>query len=231
MSTLIGFDTSTALVTVAAMRDRSCLAEASVGPGPDGRPRHAASLMPEIERALAAAGGWPAVDRIAVGIGPGSFTGLRVGVATARALGQALGKPMAAVCSLDVLGAAMAEGPARGPLLALIDARRSQVFAALYDDDGTRLWDPFVAAPELVAERLAGLPRPPLAAGDGAIRFEPALTAAGARVAPLADRLHRVDARFVCRLGEAAPALRPAEVKPLYLRAPDAELWLERDSR
>ena len=73
--------------------DGEVVREASVGPGADGRPRHSQVLLPEIERCVEAAGGWERIDRIAVGIGPGSFTGLRIGIATARALAQARGSP------------------------------------------------------------------------------------------------------------------------------------------
>ena len=91
MSVVIGFDTATDETAVAAVRDGELLFAGSVGPGDDGRPAHATRLLAEVEEAADAAGGWDSVGRIAVGVGPGSFTGLRIGVATAKALAQSLG--------------------------------------------------------------------------------------------------------------------------------------------
>lgn len=232
---VVGFDTSTPLTVVAATRDGEPLASTSVAPGPNGQPLHTSRLLPEVEAAVAAAGGWDAVDRVAVGIGPGSFTGLRVGIATARALAQGLGKPVVPVGSLAALARGMAERVPEGfvgPLLAVTDARRSQAFAALYEEDGREaIWEPFVASPEELAARVCELPRPPLAAGDGAVRFGSELETAGALVPPQADPIHAIDAVGICRLAQAASPIEPATVTPLYLRAPDAERWIERDRR
>jgi tRNA threonylcarbamoyladenosine biosynthesis protein TsaB len=87
-----------------------------------------------------------------------------------------------------------------------------------------------VAAPGELAERVSALPRAPLAAGSGAIRFRDELEAAGAEVPPDAEPAHRVSARHLCLLAEAGRPARPESIEPIYLRPPDAELWLERDT-
>jgi len=191
----------------------------------DGSPRHSTALLAEIERAAAAAGGWGEVGAIAVGRGPGSFVGIRIGLATARGLAASTGLPATGVCTLDALGRALVESSVPGGLsLALLDARRGEVFAALYADSGERLWEPFVVPPETLAERLAELPAPPLAAGAGAVRFRHELSSRGVEVPDDDDPLHRVAARHVCVLATAAGGL-----EPIYLRVPDAQRWRERD--
>ena len=168
------------------------------------------------------------MDLIGVGLGPGSFTGLRIGIATARALGASLGLPVAGVCTLDALALGMAESASSSDRLAVLDARRGEVFAALYDEQGERIWEPLVCRPEELAERVVALPSPPPAAGSGAVRFRHDLARHGVRIADDADPVHRVAARHVCALAAASKDGGP--VAPIYLRPPDAERWRERDS-
>ena len=223
---ILGIDTATSTAAVAVCRDGTPVAERLGGPGPDGRPRHAATLLAEVEEAVAAAGGWDAIALIAVGAGPGTFTGLRIGIATARGLAQARDLPLAAVDSLAALARGIPGEPGQSRLAA-IDARRGEVFAGLYEASGKAIWEPFVAAPEAVGKRLAGLGRTVRAAGDGSLRFRAQLEAAGAEVLPDADPAHLVAARHVCALGAEAEAGRPEQAKPIYLRRPDAEVWRE----
>jgi tRNA threonylcarbamoyladenosine biosynthesis protein TsaB len=187
-----------------------------------GRPVHAGELMPALVAVLEEASlGFADLDLIAVGRGPGSFTGVRIALATARALGQAHGTPVAGVNALAALAAgATAEEPDR-LVLALIDARRGELFAALYAGSQER-WAPRVVTPEALAERLGALAAAPLAVGDGSLRSRAMLEAAGGRVAPHDSPLHVVRGLWVCRLG-AAHAAGPGEpATPLYLRDPDA---------
>jgi tRNA threonylcarbamoyladenosine biosynthesis protein TsaB len=229
---VVGFDTATADTAVCATRGGEVLHEELLGLTPDGSPRHSTALLAEVERAAAAAGGWDAVDRIAVGLGPGSFVGIRIGIATARGLSASTGLSLAGVCTLDALGRALGEEPAAAgrDRLAVLDARRGEVFAALYSPAAERLWDPLVAAPAGLAERLAELPAPPLAAGAGAVRFRNELAIAGADIPEDDDPVHRIAARHVCALAEAAPDPGGGCPEPIYLRAPDAERWRERDT-
>jgi len=253
---VLGIDTATADAVVGVARGGEILREAAVEPDADGRPRHSRVLLAEVERCAEAAGGWPAVDRIAVGIGPGSYTGLRIGIATARGLAQARGLPLVGVGSLAALAHGMAGHPesTTRPLLPVLDARRGQVFAALYEtgrsspdetggssrsplasaerpriNDGVELWEPLVADPANLAERLSELEASPLAAGDGAVRFRAELEAAGVTVAPSEDSVHRISARDVCALGESTAEAPPDQIEPIYLRPPDAKRWLQRD--
>lgn len=189
-------------------------------------------LLEEVERAAAAAGGWEGVGLIAVGLGPGSFTGVRIGIATARGVGASTGLPVAGVCTLDAIGAALRErsDEDRAPsLLAVLDARRGEVFAALYSHAGERLWEPLVSAPADLAARVAALPRHPLAAGSGALRFRQELVRRGVEIPDDADPLHRVAARHICALAAAGDG-SGGPLTPIYLRPPDAVRWRERDT-
>jgi len=227
-SRVLALDTATPDVTVAVAEAGVVISEESIAPERDGRPRAATALMPAIGRAVERAGGWDRIARIGVGVGPGSFTGLRIGVATARALAQGLGKPLAPVVSLRALALGVGERDSHRPRLALIDARRGQVFGALYDDGGEELRPPFVAGPEEAAARIGELAAAPIAFGDGSIRFRQTFEAAGAEVPPNGDEAHRLWARHVCALAESTGAKRLEAVEPIYLRPPDAELWRER---
>jgi tRNA threonylcarbamoyladenosine biosynthesis protein TsaB len=216
------------------------LHESQLGLSPQGRPRHATGLLGEVERAASAAGGWEAVDLIAVGLGPGTFTGIRVGIATARGLGVSLGLPARGVCTLDALGrgihetaGAFGDGATKknGLSLAVLDGWRGEVFAVLYDEDGKRLWEPAVYRPAELADRVSSLGKTPSVAGSGAVRFRKELTRDGVRIADDSDPVHRVAARHLCALAAAtAEEDGSEELAPIYLRPPDAERWRERDA-
>ncbi|BAL85890.1 putative glycoprotease [Actinoplanes missouriensis 431] len=170
---------------------------------------HGEKLAPEIAAVLAEAGYRPRdLTAIVAGLGPGPFTGLRVGLATAASMGQALGIPTYGVCSLDGLG--RAAGPGR--VLVATDARRREVYFATYQD-GERLTGPEVAKPADVD--VNGATR---AAGEGALKYgdvfgvpveEHLLYPPGAALVALAAEKIR---------GEA----RTEALTPLYLRRPDA---------
>jgi tRNA threonylcarbamoyladenosine biosynthesis protein TsaB len=224
VSAVLGFDTSTNATSVCVLRHDGDAFEHVPEPARlFDRPGHSAELMPAVARAMDDAGvDWDDVDAVAVGVGPGTFTGLRIGIATARALAHAREIPLEPVSSLAALALPLDGGR---PRLPLIDARRGELFAALHDDDGER-WPPFVATPEQLAERIAkafpGADRP-LAAGDGSIKFRSVLEAAGVEVPPDDSQLHVVRALSVCRLAGEAPATPPEAVLPVYLREPDAK--------
>ena len=150
--TILGFDTSTAASSACVLRADGELFE--VVPAPERlseRPAHASELLPAIGEVMEAAGvRFSDLDAIAVGLGPGTFTGLRIGVATARALAKANDLPVRGVSSLEVLAMGM-EGEVRLPL---IDAKRGEVYAALYEGDQAR-WPPAALDIAALLERLA----------------------------------------------------------------------------
>jgi tRNA threonylcarbamoyladenosine biosynthesis protein TsaB len=235
---VLALDGATDDVVVGAARAGEVIHGSAIGRGEERFPRHATMLLPEVERAVEAAGGWERVERIGIGVGPGSFTGLRIAVATGRALAQARALPVARVVTLEALAAGIAESaPAPREALAVLDARRGEVFAQLHDDRGTALAGPVVLAPEGVANWLAdvdgnrlatGAPAP-LAAGSGALRFARELEVAGVEVLPEDDPAHRLSARHLCALAAAGELTGPREIRPVYLREPDARRWLDRD--
>ena len=217
--TILGFDTSTAATSACLLRADGEAFETVPEPAElHSPPAHARELLPRAAAVMERAGvGFADLDAVAVGVGPGTFTGLRIGIATARGLAHAHGVEVRPVSSLAALAAGI-DAPLRLPL---IDARRGELFGALHDAGGER-WEEFVAAPDALAERVAQLGESPLAAGDGSVRFRDLLEAAGVRVAPDDSAAHAVRALHVCRLAAAARPVAPEAVLPNYLRAPDA---------
>ena len=230
---VLGIDTATG-ATVAGVLRAGEVFEVRDDPAPGVRPAHASRLLGAAEEALAAAGvGWDDVTRLAVGVGPGSFTGLRIGIATARGLAQARNIPVTAVSTLEALargagprpeasdGGAPGGADEAAPILAVLDARRGEAFAAAWLG-GQPVLAAAALSPEALAERVRAMPLAPLAVGDGAVRFRGSLEAAGAHVPPDEDGVHRLRAEHVCRLGaEGSPTDRDA-LLPDYLREPDA---------
>ena len=196
---VLGIDTSTPAVSVALVRrGDGVLAESVVV---DAR-RHGELLAQGIRDVLTAAGaGRKDLDAVAVGLGPGPFTGLRVGIVTAATMADALGIPSYGICSLDALG--------EGERVAVTDARRREVYWARYDERGTRCEGPVVGAPAALAEQWQGLSL----VGEGAH-----VHAAAFAGLDLQDQPRYPSAARIAEL-----AAEPAPLVPLYLRRPDAE--------
>ena len=217
---VLGFDTATPATAAALLLDDGTAFERRDDPPAGERPGHASRLLELIEGVLADGGvTWSEIDRIAVGVGPGGFTGLRIGISTARGLAQAHRIPLVPVGSLHALAAVEYAG---GPVVAVIDARRGEAFAAAVHA-GRTLLEPAALAPEALESAVRALPETPLAVGDGALRFRDELVRAGAAVPDAASHAHRLSAVAVCRLGAGGdPADRDA-LLPDYRREPDAK--------
>ena len=203
---LLAIDTATAAMTVAVSDGTLPLAEETVV---DAR-RHGELLAPSVARVLAEASAAAAdLTGIAVGTGPGPYTGLRAGLITARVLGSSLGIRVDGICTLDVLAAAAKANAAGREFIVATDARRKEVYWARYSARGDRLSGPQVSAPGQVP---AGYP----VAGDAPLLYpELAGQPIGPRY-PSAAVLAHLAGRML------AAGLPPGPAEPLYLRRPDA---------
>ena len=204
---ILALDTSTPATTVAVGRDGVVAAERTVV---DAR-RHAEVLTPLIVEVLqAAASSMTELTHVVTGVGPGPYTGLRVGVVTALSLGDALGIPVLGVVSHDVLAAGR---PADSPdaVLVATDARRKEVFWSRYVG-GRRVLGPAVDRPDVVARQWPGVP----VVGDGASLYAGLL---GLPLHPLLPSAAVLAALAMQRLSTGGDFEPP---QPLYLRRPDA---------
>jgi tRNA threonylcarbamoyladenosine biosynthesis protein TsaB len=222
--TVLGFDTATPSTAVALLEDGGALHEARDDvPIGGGRGHHAERVLELAAGLLAQAGlNWSEIDRVAVGLGPGGYTGLRIGIATARGLARAHGAELIGVGTLR----ALAQPVTGATALAVLDARRGELFVAAYADDAEVLAPRVIVLSELAELDLAQAPAPLLAVGDGALAQRALLDAAKIPVAPEQSVLHRVSGAAICRLAAAAVEGVPAPIAPIYLRLPDAELAL-----
>ena len=236
--TMVALETATETVGVAVRVAGGLEAEFVL----TGRRRHVETLTPALEHLLGQVGMTPRdLEVVAVDVGPGLFTGLRVGVAAAKGLAQALGIGVVGATSLDILTAAAASAGHRGPVLACIDARRGEVFASVRDarsaasSSGELVAAGLFAPGELVAalDRLGGAEV--LAVGDGAVRYADTLaTVPGVEV--LTADLSFPPPRALLDLASARLAAgespdEPGSVVPLYMREADATSNFERATR
>ncbi|MGO8873655.1 MAG: tRNA (adenosine(37)-N6)-threonylcarbamoyltransferase complex dimerization subunit type 1 TsaB [Acidimicrobiales bacterium] len=250
--TLLAIESATDLVGAALIRDDGARAERSHAGGR----AHAELLAPAIEEVCAVSGcAVTDIDRIAVDVGPGLFTGLRVGVATAKALAQALGVGVLGVGSLDVLAAAAAERAHPAPGLAVVsvvDARRGEVFASAYrfdragpPADGALPVDPAAVrddrpvplAPEALLDWLVALAEEAgtvVVVGDGAVRYLSLLAPHRTLDLDLADELSAPSPLVLAelaarRLGTGTRPVSPVALVPDYRRPADARInWEQR---
>ncbi|WP_043264867.1 tRNA (adenosine(37)-N6)-threonylcarbamoyltransferase complex dimerization subunit type 1 TsaB [Streptomyces sp. CT34] len=207
---LLALDTATPAVTVALHDGSRVLAAAAEV---DAR-RHGELLLPAVDRVLAEAGlKLDAVSDIVVGVGPGPYTGLRVGLVTAATFGAALDVPVHGLCSLD--GIAFASGLTE-PFVVATDARRKEVYWARYADARTRLTEPAVDRPAEIADEVAGIP----AVGAGALLYDTVFTGVR-RDGPEHQSAAALAGLAAEKLAAGEELLPP---RPLYLRRPDAQV-------
>jgi tRNA threonylcarbamoyladenosine biosynthesis protein TsaB len=226
---MVAIETATETVGVAVRTVDGVQAEMTL----TGRRRHVETLTPALEHLLGQLDLLPGdLGVVGVDVGPGLFTGLRVGVAAAKGLAQALGIGVIGATSLDILTAGAAAAGLRGLVLACVDARRGEVFAAVHEVDvagavpGVRLPVGLFAPRDLVTalDEFAG--EPVHAVGDGALRYADALRAVpgtdpdapGLAFPPPSALLDLMSAR----IDAGEPPVEPAAVVPLYMREADA---------
>jgi tRNA threonylcarbamoyladenosine biosynthesis protein TsaB len=229
---MVAIETATETVGVAVRTYAGVQAELTL----TGRRRHVETLTPALEHLLQQLGLVPGdLGVVAVDIGPGLFTGLRVGVAAAKGLAQSLGLGVMGATSLDILTAGAAAAGLRGLVLACVDARRGEVFAAVHEVEAAgplpavhavRLGVGLFAPGDLAAALGEFAGEPVHAVGDGALRYADVLgkvpgvdpEAPGLAFPPPAALLDLVAAR----LGTGEPPVEPSAVVPLYMREADA---------
>lgn len=225
---LLALDTSHVKGSVAVSRDREILCEILF----DASDTHSATLMPAVDACLRTAKvAIRSIDLFAVVSGPGSFTGLRIGLATVKAFAAVRKRPVVAVPSLEVLAAAFPF--ARFHTMPLIDARRGEVYGALYRTDGgapEEIIPPFSAKPDDVMKLVkeAGVSAPLILCGTGAERYRDQLETILPRSSSFAGPRWSVPSASL--LAELATGREPVPfdmlsmLEPLYIRPPDARL-------
>jgi tRNA threonylcarbamoyl adenosine modification protein YeaZ len=212
---VLAFDTSTPAVAVAVVQGDGQILSSLVVVEVN---RHGELLAPMIQEALDTADVRPSdLAAVGVGLGPGPFTGLRVGIVTAKAMSDALAIPAYGVCSLDLI--ADLHGHDGRPFAVMSDARRKQVYWALYNEAGDRIEGPDLGYPGAVAELLRG--RTTYVAGAGVELYRDAF--ADFEIASFGQYPSATDLGW--RVGEPAAARAPSgDLSPMYLRRPDAQL-------
>jgi tRNA threonylcarbamoyladenosine biosynthesis protein TsaB len=229
---ILGIETATPQVGCALGGVEGVLASFTAAKGR----RHAETLVPAVDFVCRQAHvTLDEVSVVAVDVGPGLFTGLRVGVATAKAMAQALRVPMIGLSSLDLLAFTFQHSD--GLIATVVDARRGEVFAALYrpvPGGVQRVAAPRVCAPGELASELMAMNEDCLLVGDGALRYGTVFD--DARYLQIADRAFAYPSPAALVQLAQARALReefvqPSELEPLYLRKADAEInWERRES-
>jgi tRNA threonylcarbamoyladenosine biosynthesis protein TsaB len=230
---VLGIDTATRQTSVALGTERGPTAQTALSVGHS----HEEIVIPAIEQILT----WSdtsisQLGGIAVGIGPGLFTGLRVGVVTARTLSQVLGIPIVGIPSLDVLAFPLRD--ARRSIGAVIDARRGEVFVGLYrpvPGGVTRVGEFMACSPDGLVAELEARGEEVVLVGDGALRYQRELSTLGGRVEFASPSLAYPQAASLVELSiprlEREEFDRAFEVLPLYLRKSDAEISWDKRAR
>ncbi|MBQ7915654.1 MAG: tRNA (adenosine(37)-N6)-threonylcarbamoyltransferase complex dimerization subunit type 1 TsaB [Firmicutes bacterium] len=226
---ILGIEAAAKVAGAAVYRDGQIVAEQMV----NGTLTHSETLMPMVDAVLKAANMQPKeLDAIALTAGPGSFTGLRIGAATAKGLALGLNIPLIPICTLEGLAANM--GPTDHLIVPMMDARRNQVYTAIYDYEKGEVMAPEAMAPADLAVKLQELGRPVVVLGDGSALYVEKLRELSHVPVVLAPaHLRHASAGTVAALGakkyEQGQSISGSQLELNYLRKPQAER--EREER
>ena len=231
---VLGIDTATPLTAAALLDTKAGLElEAHHQPQEGERPGHTTELLALVYQLFHQAKfGWEHVERIAVGVGPGMFTGMRVGIATARAFAQSRQIDLVGVSTLQALANGaydQLQSPEKLAIVTVLPAGKGEVFAAAFQGKQIIL-GPSAYEPAALSKQLGDMKA--LAIGNGALQLLEAQSEHKIEVPPANSPLHRLDARYICRIGSAEDRqidgsrvlptyLRPANAKPLPKKSKD----------
>lgn len=220
---ILAFDTSTDWLSIAIGRSDQIIAEIE-----ERAPRaHLNRLLPGIDGLLKEAGGAPNdIEQIAVGVGPGSFTGVRIAISTAQGLAHAIGCPLIGISTLDTIAARLPESNAT--IYPILDAKRSEVYAAEYENFGHRVSDYQVLAPKKLAQKIRKSGKPVLITGDGLEKYKDIFQDELGDLATFSKpALWSPNASVLIKLAKEKIEKEPIEsyfkVLPIYIRLSDAE--------
>ena len=231
MGLILAIETATPVCGVALVKAGRLLAEINVQTGNT----HSERLMPQIEKIFGLGGASPVeLIAVAVSIGPGSFTGLRIGLTTAKTLAYVWKKPVVGVPTLEALAYGCPSGG--GWVSAMLDAQKGRVYQALYQWRSGVLveaWPVRIVSAEQAFSDLAALPDPVVVAGESVREYAALAEASGGRITLAPEQAVMPRAASVAFLGlakfQAGLAVEPMELNPLYVRRPEAEeLWERR---
>jgi tRNA threonylcarbamoyladenosine biosynthesis protein TsaB len=218
---ILALDTCTERCSVALLNEGRLVAELGIKV----QSGHAGTLLKIIDSLLEMAGCPSAtIGLIAVGRGPGSFTGIRIGIATAKGLATALACPLKGICSLDAM--VRAALPVEMPIMPVMDARKGEVFCALYSAEGVRQSPYLNIPPENIHDYISG---PTLFLGNGLELYADLLARTlGPHFRPAPEALWYPKAAIIGIMASENPDQAEADVNPLYIRASDAALTLNK---
>jgi tRNA threonylcarbamoyladenosine biosynthesis protein TsaB len=225
---VLAFDTATTATVVGLSVGGEVICELADRPAADQRPRHAERLLALCEEALIEAGiAWGDLNRIGVGVGPGTFTGLRIGVATAQGLAQASGVELVAVSTLEALALPTRTAEPALQVAAVGDARRGEAYIAAWSPGGERTVGDQACPPQQLVAALAAESAATIAVGDGALIFRKELEIGSIAVPDDGSALHQLAGAALCQLASGSEPVGAEELVPRYVRQPDAEISLQ----
>lgn len=225
---ILAFDTATSATVVGLSVGGELICELADRPTDGERPRHAERLLALCDQALVSAElSWADLARIAVGIGPGTFTGLRIGVATAQGLAQASDAELVAVSTLEALALPARLTEPALQVAAVGDARRGEAYIAAWAPDRKQTVTDQACPPQQLVAVLAADDAATIAVGDGALIFRKVLEIGSIAVPDDQSSLHQLTGAALCQLAAGSEPIGLEALVPRYVRQPDAEISLQ----